>query len=75
MVVDYWQPANAPSWSGFSFNPGLRRMSDYHRMKPMQQYGSEVGASKAHNAAGYEYSVLIKPYCTHIGDGRSKMGH
>ena len=68
-------------WCGFSFNPGLRRLSDYKTMFPNgynfhNQHGSnsvqsEHDCNMIASAQGYRAALLNKPSCKHIGDGKS----
>lgn len=60
---------------GFSFNPGLRRLSDYHRIG---NYGRHVGydprgcGEKAlgvlYSSLGYSSAILPRDYVYHTGD-------
>lgn len=54
-------------WHGFSWNPGLRRKSDYDLIKPYKQYGSESGVGNKYKDLGYFAACLEKSYCKHIG--------
>lgn len=68
-------------WCGFSFNPGLRRLSDYKTMFPNgynfhNQHGSnsvqsEHDCNMVASAHGYRAAILNKAACRHIGDGKS----
>lgn len=71
----YWEGV----WGGTSWNPGLRRLSDFRRFG---NYGRHVGYgtnglghearwSKLHLDAGYRIACLPK-YARHIGDQRSR---
>lgn len=66
-------------WSGFCFNPGLRRLADYkkfgaygnhtqfNRKKP---WLAEAAISKLYNAAGFKAYILKGDgFIKHIGDG------
>lgn len=55
------------AWHGFSWNPGLRRKSDYDKIKPYKQYGEESGVGSKYKELGYVAACLKKPYCKHIG--------
>lgn len=68
-------------WCGFSFNPGLRRLSDYKQMFPE---GYNVLNTRGTNSAlnehecnqvassfGYRAALLNSPSCYHIGEGQS----
>lgn len=61
--------------SGLHFNPGLRRMADYHRIGPYAQLPQrppigEVTVSGAYRDTGLRVGVLVEPAVRHIGDGR-----
>lgn len=68
-------------WCGFSFNPGLRRKSDYLKMFPngfnvhnlhgSNSVLSEHDCNMVASAQGYRAAILNKPACRHIGDGKS----
>jgi hypothetical protein len=73
------QPNWNDGWGGFVFNPGLRRKSDYLKMGPYAQVGTEMTAclaerelSKLYLAAGYRIADLGRPIIEHLGAGRSK---
>lgn len=55
------------AWHGFSWNPGLRRRSDYELIKPYKQYGEESGVGRKYKEMGYISACLEKSYCKHIG--------
>jgi hypothetical protein len=69
-------------WHGFSWNPGLRRMSDYKRLGGYSQFrhrnsfGSEIAISKKYRSLGYYAAILPEPagYIRHIGWERSLGG-
>lgn len=66
-------------WNGFTFNPSLKRMVDYDRVKPYQdlpritpdkQSGGnplECDVSVAYAQLGYHAVTLLDQYITHIG--------
>jgi hypothetical protein len=67
-------------WSGFSWNPGLRRMADYQRIG---SYGRMVGyhawglspefrLNKVYRDLGYRSAVLAEQCVQHIGAARGK---
>jgi hypothetical protein len=73
------EPGWSGGWGGFVFNPGLRRKSDYLKMGPYAQVGTEMTAclaerelSKLYLAAGYRIADLGRPIIEHLGAGRSK---
>jgi GT2 family glycosyltransferase len=55
------------AWHGFSWNPGLRRKSDYELIKPYKTYGEESGVGRKYKELGYVAACLEKAYCKHIG--------
>ncbi len=67
-------------WCGFSFNPGLRRLSDYKTMFPngyseflldksivYSEHNCNLVAAKQ----GYRAAILMQSACDHIGHGQS----
>ena len=68
-------------WCGFSFNPGLRRLSDYKQMFPngysefifpgKSMVYSEHNCNKIASAQGYRAAILLQSACDHIGQGHS----
>lgn len=58
-------------WFGFSFNPGLRRLSDYQKMAPLAPYKAERHVNHAFRDLGLETAVLMQDYVRHIGWERS----
>ena len=58
-------------WNGFSFNPGLRRLSDYRLLGRYTPYGNEAGLSVAYSQLLYR-SVILRGggYVRHLGSGR-----
>jgi Glycosyltransferase like family 2 len=63
-------PKLHPEHFGYSFNPGLRRLSDYHRIGPYALLGEEADVSYAFKKAGYRTANLEVPAVEHIGYGR-----
>ena len=61
-------------WFGFSLNPGLRRMGDYEKMKPISQLASERRCGWKFRDMGLEVAFLTTGYVRHIGWNRSKSG-
>lgn len=55
------------AWHGFSWNPGLRRKSDYDLIKPYKQFGEESRVGRQYKEMGYVAACLEKSYCKHIG--------
>jgi hypothetical protein len=74
------EPGWAGGWGGFTFNPGLRRRSDYTRIKSYGSQGSygavgfenELSLSKLYMALGYAVGSLASGHCYHTGGGRSR---
>lgn len=73
------EPGWQGGWGGMAFNPGLRRKSDWVKMGPYAQVGtdmyacqSELALSKKYLAAGYRIADLGRPIIEHLGHGRSK---
>jgi hypothetical protein len=64
---------------GFSFNPGLRRLSDYQLIgpyskittfDPKQPLRSEIAVGQAYYRHGFRACTLPEGYCTHSGNNR-----
>ena len=55
---------------GFTFNPTLKRMSDYELVKPYQRLGSEGSIAQRLRELGFYAVTLEEPYVEHIGGGR-----
>ena len=68
-------------WTGFSFNPGLRRLSDYklmflegynsHNKHGMNSVLSEHDCNMVTIPYNYRAALLNNPSCIHIGDNQS----
>lgn len=60
-----------PMWhdiySGFTFNPSLRRLSDYKRLGSFYPHGGETKIGIQYNKLGYKFVSLLEGYCRHIG--------
>jgi hypothetical protein len=54
-------------WLGYSFNPGLRRLSDYRRMGTFGHWGHEIDASIFFKRKGMTMAVLEEPACETTG--------
>ena len=68
-------------WRGFSFNPGLRRLSDYQKLFPngyaekctwdrAKPWMAESQIGQVYWRNGFVAATLLKGYVRHIGDGR-----
>ncbi len=76
---DVAEPGWGGCWGGFTFNPGLRRLSDYKRFGSYGRHvgygtkglGHEAHWSKMHLDAGFRIAVL-PAHCRHIGGGCSR---
>ena len=60
-------PGYLDIWHGFSWNPGLRRLSDYDEIKPYKQYNDESGVGNKYFSSGKISACLKNSYCKHIG--------
>lgn len=61
---------NGAIYHGFSFNPGLRRLSDYNLVGPYESIGHEVEIGEAYFRIGLYSAILEEAAVEHIGDGR-----
>lgn len=70
--IEYFEadPRRHPEYFGYSFNPGLRRMSDYRRVGPFASFQGERQISYCFKTLGYTMGFLEQPCVTHIGDER-----
>lgn len=70
--VDFFQydPALHPEYFSYSFNPGLRRLRDYHTFRPFAALGHEPDISYIFKKAGFRMAGLENPAVRHIGWGR-----
>ena len=70
--VEFFQydPALHPEYFSYSFNPGLRRLSDYQKIGPFAHLGHEPDISYAFKKAGFRMAGLQHPAVRHIGSGR-----
>lgn len=71
-TIEYFQADSGshPEYFGYSFNPGLRRMSDYDRIGPFASFSGERQISYCFKKLGYTMGYLEKACVTHIGDER-----
>jgi Glycosyl transferase family 2 len=60
-------PWLSPTWLGYSFNPGLRRLSDYRSLGSFARLGTEREASVYFKLLGRTIAVLAKPACETTG--------
>ena len=61
--IEYRKPKvwSEPYWLGYSFNPGLRRLSDYKRIASFSKWGEEKHASIFFKRRGMTVSQLENP--------------
>jgi hypothetical protein len=68
-------------WSGHSFNPGLRRLSDYKNIFPngyssvtefniKEPWKSEMEVGQVYKKAGFKAATLMNGFVKHLGNGR-----
>jgi hypothetical protein len=62
-----YDPALHPEYFSYSFNPGLRRLSDYQKLGPFARLGHEPDVSYAFKKAGFRMAGLEVPAVRHIG--------
>lgn len=64
-------------WTGYSWNPGLRRKSDYLRMFPngVSAFADERECSAHSKNFNYKTVLLLPTVCNHIGWGRTTHPH
>lgn len=70
-LLPMWEYNGWERWSGFTFNPTLRRLEDYKRIGHYYQYGGEMKIGIHYNKLGYKFMTLLEGYCRHIGWGRT----
>ena len=61
-------------WAGIHFNPGLRRIRDYHIVGPYANFGKwhgEKRISQCYLELGYRVACLLEPKVRHLGDLRT----
>ncbi len=57
-------------WGSFSFNPGLKRMADYHKLGGYDNCHSELDVNLRYRDAGYYCVISDTPGVVHLGDER-----
>ncbi len=78
--VKYWELTqefkSTPNqiWNGYSWNPGLRRKSDYLKMFPngVSEFGDEYDCANHVRKYNYKSAVLEQTSCYHIGYKRTE---
>jgi hypothetical protein len=63
-------PWLVPHYLGYSFNPGLRRLSDYRLLGSFARWGSEIDASLFFKVRGRTIAILADPACETTGGDR-----
>jgi hypothetical protein len=58
-----------PDWAGFSFNPGLRRLSDYQMIGKYDDYDHEKSLSVLYRDKGMWAAALESDAVAHLGFG------
>ena len=79
-VLKYYYVKEYDGWSGYTFNPGLRRYSDYKAIKPFEKHipknlknipqsllEVELAISKKYGELGYRAAIFDNGYIRHIG--------
>lgn len=63
-------------WGGFTFNPSLRRLSDYKKYFPngYAKHGDEIDCNNHVEKIGYRAVSLVDAACIHNGFGRHTEG-
>ncbi len=57
-------------WDGYTFNPGLRRLSDYRAMESFGKWGHEAEVSQYFKRKGMAVAHLANPACETTGSER-----
>jgi|688.fasta_scaffold40710_3 hypothetical protein len=78
--VEYWiltqEFKSTPNqiWNGYSWNPGLRRKSDYLKMFPngVSEFGDEYECANHTKKFNYKSAILNNTSCYHLGNERTK---
>ena len=71
IIYHEYLPNYLGAWHGFSWNPGLRRLSDYHLIENYKKYGEESRVGQFYYDLGKKSACLSKFYCYHIGQNNS----
>jgi GT2 family glycosyltransferase len=78
--VEYWilsqefRSMSTQVWNGYSWNPGLRRKSDYLKMFPngISEFGDEYNCASHTKRFNYKSAILVNTSCYHLGVERTK---
>ncbi len=63
---------NGGDWHGFTFNPGLRRLADYEKLKSFTDVGHEYEINVRYWELGFYAAILEQGATEHIGWKRSE---
>jgi GT2 family glycosyltransferase len=74
LVKQNFTVSSTQTWNGFSWNPGLRRKSDYDRMFPngFSEFGDEYICADHTKKFNYQSAILLNTSCYHIGNNRTQ---
>lgn len=74
LVTQNFTSSSTHTWNGFSWNPGLRRKSDYNKMFPngFSEFGDEYLCADHTKKFNYQSAILINTSCYHIGNSRTE---
>ena len=70
MLRNHKRRANSALWHGFTFNPGLRRLSDYQILAPIGELAGELNMSEIYHQKGFKAAIFPPGYVRHTGDHR-----
>ena len=73
LVTQNFTASPTQIWNGFSWNPGLRRKSDYNKMFPngFSEFGDEYVCANHTKKFNYQSAILVNTSCYHIGNNRT----
>lgn len=55
------------TWHGFTFNPAVKRITDYNKIAPFENVGHEEEISNAYYKLGYKGAIFLEGYVKHEG--------
>ena len=67
LKVKHKRKSASLEWHGFTFNPGLRRVSDYQLISPISDFKGERELGEKYFQLGYRAAIVMKGYVKHIG--------
>jgi GT2 family glycosyltransferase len=73
LITQNFTTSPTQTWNGFSWNPGLRRKSDYDKMFPngFSEFGDEYVCADHTKKFNYQSAILLNTSCYHIGNHRT----